>query len=756
MHDLGSSETVHLITPTAIQTLPVDNFADLVRTQAGVVANGEELHVRGGRAGELDEVVDGVTLNDPLTRGRMDIPVLALSSVELIDGGQDAEYGGALAGVLQLRTENPGERWSSSWRYSTDAGLDTHYDQLSLRAGGPLHLGGLGIVAAGDLSGDDTWLPTTRTNHQTSLLGVTFGWRTENHELGWLKLAPVDDPQRGSLQVFASRELRQPWDPAWTQQGWFTPCSDPESCGRPGWSDTPPPPTPGVTWTPYKAADHIAVTDDRRLGTVLSVARSSAARRTTMSLGWIHDHEVHSPSGQPGDAYLLDGGAAFLGQQGVWGNPWYVYFGDDPLYRERRSDQLSLRADQTWQSSADRTARAGVGLTWDNVLLRELDATEFGQRLDSLRTFHAQAPGGFAYAQMRWRFQGLLLNAGARAQLFTPGGDATTVVGSSPRHAQLSLSPRLGVAYPLSTRDVFSLAYVRLQQDPAREFLYDNRTLTTDRAPLGNPALEPSTAISYQGAVKHLFSSTWAGQLGVFYRDVFGQVGARNLAVVPGAYELQYTNQDEAHALGFEASLLHESEHHRAELHYTWMQAYGSESQPEGDPYGLLTGPRTPPIDDRPLSWDRRHGLAFSGFWPLFERWKFAWSSTVSSALPWTPKVRRQLFTDPGLVNSERLDWDENTDVSVRWDPPILPIPLTFGLEVRNLFDHQIDRVATLDGYPHALINTVYDDYGAYRTENGLDGGAYWDASANAWVPVHDPRLLTPPRRIRVSLGARW
>src|SRR5689334_22989318 len=40
VHDLGSSETVHLITPEAIQTLPVDNFADLVRTQAGVVADG--------------------------------------------------------------------------------------------------------------------------------------------------------------------------------------------------------------------------------------------------------------------------------------------------------------------------------------------------------------------------------------------------------------------------------------------------------------------------------------------------------------------------------------------------------------------------------------------------------------------------------------------------------------------------------------------------------------------------------------------
>ena len=257
-----------------------------------------------------------------------------------------------------------------------------------------------------------------------------------------------------------------------------------------------------------------------------------------------------------------------------------------------------------------------------------------------------------------------------------------------------------------------------------------------------------------------MFAATWAAQLGVFYRDVYGQVGARNFAVFPGGYELRYTNQDEAHALGFEAGLLHETGRRRAELHYTWMQTDGSESRPEGDPYGPVRGARVPPVADQPLSWDRRHTLSFSGFWPLFERWTFAWSTVIGSALPWTPKPLREVFDDPSRMNSARLDWTESTDVSLRWDPPILPVPLTFGLEVRNLFDNRSERVATLDGYPHPAINTLYDDYGAYRTETGRSGGAYWfDADGDGapeWVPVNDPRLFNPPRRLRVSLGARW
>src|SRR5262249_41163745 len=153
LHDLRSSETVHLVTPQALQTLPADQMLDALRTQPGVVVDGEELHVRGGRAGEIDQVVEGVVLNDPVRHRPMNVPLLALRGIELVSGGQDAEHGGALAGVLQMRTEDPTPRWSTAWKYSTDAGLDTHYDQASGRIGGPLHAFGLGVVGAADVMG---------------------------------------------------------------------------------------------------------------------------------------------------------------------------------------------------------------------------------------------------------------------------------------------------------------------------------------------------------------------------------------------------------------------------------------------------------------------------------------------------------------------------------------------------------------------------------------------------------------------------
>jgi len=753
IHDLGSSESVHLVTPMALRELPVDQLRDVIQTQAGVVVEGEELHVRGGRPGELDQVVEGVTLNDPLRHRPMDVPVLALRGVELISGGQDAEHGGALAGVLQMRTQDPTPRWS-------DAGLDTHYDQGSARVGGLL-VAGLGVVAAADVMGDDTWLPTVRANRHRDLLGLRIGWRAENRILGWAKLAPMDDPSRASVQVFASRELHEPWDPSWTKDGWYTPCAD-DSCTRPGWSDTEPTGPGASSWTHYTAASHLAVTDERRLGTIVNLSRTRPSSRTSVSLGWVHASSVRSPNGLPGDGFLYAGGPPVLGFENVWENPFYVYWGDDPLYRETRSDQLSLRADHGWAPDANRTARVGAGITYDALSLHELDATTFGKELDSLRAFHVYAPGGFAYAQTRWKVQGMVLNVGLRGQLFSAGPQASHGFAEPAPHARLSLSPRLGIAYPVSVRDVFSLAYVRLEQDPNREFLYDNRSLgaVSNRAPLGNPNLVPATVVSYQGAVKHVFTPTSAAQIAGFFRDVYGQVGARNYAFLPGAYELRYTNEDEGHVIGFEVSLLHENDRRHAELHYTWMEAYGNESRPEGDPYGFVRGPRTPPLMDSPLSWDRRHTLGCSGYWPMFERWTVSWSTVLGSSLPWTPKPRRAPIDTLAEVNSARLGISENTDISVRWDPPVFPIPLSFGFEVRNLFDNRTDRAATVDGYPHAVINTVFDDYSAYRTETGEKGGAYWyDLDGDGtpeWVPVHDPRLLGPPRRLRLSVGARW
>ena len=84
----------------------------------------------------------------------------------------------------------------------------------------------------------------------------------------------------------------------------------------------------------------------------------------------------------------------------------------------------------------------------------------------------------------------------------------------------------------------------------------------------------------------------------------------------------------------------------------------------------------------------------------------------------------------------------------------------TLGLDVNNVFDGRAEVAATVDGYPQLLINATYDDYGAYRTETGRGGGAYWNDGNNdglpGWRPVNDPRLFNAPRALRASVGRSW
>lgn len=407
------------------------------------------------------------------------------------------------------------------------------------------------------------------------------------------------------------------------------------------------------------------------------------------------------------------------------------------------------------------TFKFGAGATYEEVDKRELDGATYGFTIDSLRAYRAFAPGGFAYAQGRWLFEGMVANAGIRGEYFTPGPQAGAQSTPGVDHAIWSLSPRLGIAYPISVRDVFSLSYVRIQEDPRRDLLYDSRHRISNRQPLGNPALVPATAISYQAALKHLMPPQLSLQAAVFFRDVWGLVGARNIQPAADVPILRYDNADEAGVMGTEFTLVREAgDDDRIEIDYTWQVARGTYSREDGVPFGPLLLRRPESVGDHALDWDRRHTISLAGIWHVRGGVTVSWSGLVGSPLPWTPAQPRTDPADLSQENTRRLSWDETTNAAVRCALPRTHGRLVVGLDVRNLFDHRSELAATLDGYPNPVINTRYDDYGAYRTETGLGGGAYYgDANGDGhpgWVPVHDPRLLPPPRSVRLTLDLTW
>ena len=732
LRDRRSSQTVRSIPGTTLQDLPVDGLVEAVGLQAGVVTQAGELHVRGGRAGETTEYLDGFCVSEPLRRRMLELPLFALREVELVTGAPEAQYGCGLAGALQLVSVDPGPRWSADARWTTDFGLSDHYDRANARVNVPL--GGLGVVAAGDATLDGTWYPALRTPTTFDVAGLTVARRSEDLLQAWLKLAPVRSPRRFAAQVLTSRRIHQPYDAAWTTEQWST--------------------TTGQLL--YRAADHLPITEDRQLGALLSTAAEGRDERASATLGWMRTRSVSSVSGVREDL-------ARPYSVGYESDPFQVAAGDYPLYRESDSDALALRGDlERSAPGGDSRVAAGAGLTYEDARLREMDwavPTAFGVPiLDRFRSYDAHAPGGYGYAQGRWTSGGLVVNGGLRCEYWTPGAAGRSQTLPWDGRGALMVSPRLGVAYPVSRTDAFSFSYAHVSQPPARDFLYDQRQAISNRQPLGNPALKPETVVSYESAYQRVFGVEWAMQASVFYRELYDQVGARDYAGKGLPLELRYDNAGNGNVIGFEWNLAWSGERARAEAHYTWMNARGYESRPEGEPFGAIRSARAPVLGDAPLSWDRRHSVVVSASLPWRRSWEVSWSTQVGSPLPWTPHGLTDTIPDPSLINSARLTWSECTNASLRWKP-LRTRSLVVACEVRNLFDTRGENAATLDGYPNPLINTRWDEYGAYRTATGQGGGGYWTDTGGGtghWVPVNDPRLYDPPRSVRMSFSGRW
>jgi outer membrane receptor protein involved in Fe transport len=95
--DVNQTSQVAAISRKELNTLPVQELQEVVNLQAGVVDG----HFRGGRIGEVQYQVDGVTVNNPYdNKSSLRLDRSLLEEVQVISGTFDSEYGQAMSGVV--------------------------------------------------------------------------------------------------------------------------------------------------------------------------------------------------------------------------------------------------------------------------------------------------------------------------------------------------------------------------------------------------------------------------------------------------------------------------------------------------------------------------------------------------------------------------------------------------------------------------------------------------------------------------------
>ena len=110
------TSSVNIIDSDDINAMPVTSIRELVAMSSGGVSAGPDMHMRGGRSGEVVYLVDGIPMNDPATNQfTMNIPLSAVSEVSITTGGFSAEYGGAQSGVVNIITKDATDRFIASF-----------------------------------------------------------------------------------------------------------------------------------------------------------------------------------------------------------------------------------------------------------------------------------------------------------------------------------------------------------------------------------------------------------------------------------------------------------------------------------------------------------------------------------------------------------------------------------------------------------------------------------------------------------------
>lgn len=117
-----------VISAEAIKRRPVLSVDNLLEQIAGVRTTADgEVFVRGGRAGEVAYIVDGVPIGDPLGSGggqvgaNLSLVSGSISEIQIIKDGFDPEYGNALSGIVNIRS-NTGNKNNTriNLQYLTD------------------------------------------------------------------------------------------------------------------------------------------------------------------------------------------------------------------------------------------------------------------------------------------------------------------------------------------------------------------------------------------------------------------------------------------------------------------------------------------------------------------------------------------------------------------------------------------------------------------------------------------------------------
>lgn len=657
--EVNLTSTRATITDRDIATLPVQELQDVVNLQAGVIDG----HFRGGRIGEVQFQVDGISVNNPFNNASsLRIDRSLLQEVQVISGVFDAEYGQAMSGVVNAVLKDGAAKFG--WEAEVSDG---------------------GFIFPGDhrRQVSDRFQPTAQQNYQLSVSG------------------PAGLPQTVFL-VSGRRYLADDYLRAHRR---FLPTDSSDFAGG----------------TPLPTGDSLEAPlgYSREWSGVVKLTNTSIPR-VKLSYQALFNR-VDGRRGNFAYRFNPDG----LSRQHTWAVAHGIdlahtlsattYY--NLAFRQNYLDYSDMRYDDAMDHRYDDAGPAiGMGSYENGAVIQGVDFTRFAQNTNLLlfkgsvasqlnRRHMAKVGGEVTLPRVRFGVPGTLVyttvngqqglvrhfndppdypgvreyrpvsaaifvqdqgewtdltvRAGLRFEYFDarsqvpgdPANPANSIAGSPPSHPRATsskavLAPRLGVAYPITDRAGVHFAYGHFYQFPALGEIFANADYSIlarlqaggiSYGVLGNPDVRPERTVQYELGYKYAVSDRIGADLNVFYKDIRDLLGVEFVSTYNGAEYARMTNVDFGNVVGFTLALdQRQFELLSATLDYTWQLAEGNSSDPRETATRAEAGE-----DPRPrlvsLNWDQRHTFNLTAQLERPQTWSACLILRAVSGQPYSP-----------------------------------------------------------------------------------------------------------------------
>ncbi|RME00672.1 MAG: TonB-dependent receptor, partial [Calditrichaeota bacterium] len=610
---VDQTSTASVISTKQLESLPIERFEEAVTLQTGTVQDAKGgIHIRGGRANEIQYLMDGIPVTDPYsgTNG-VQIENNAIQELTVVSGTFNAEYGQAQSGIINITTKSGTDRFRGNLQaffgsYYTPDDVYLHLDQFR-----PLSVTDL----QGSLSGP---IPGTHKKMKFFLSGRRFdddGYLWGQRWFNVSDSADFSDPQARNWRIYPTGDSAfVPLNPRLTRnlQGKLTYQLSPSlKISLSGSWDQ-------VRWREYDHDFKYNPDGDyhfqKNANTFIFSWNHVLTSNTfyTVKLARVFSENKRFVFKNPLDPRYPPSHFFYL-------PPFNFAPRGAKLDHEYRSTRtLVAKGEISSQITPIHLVKAGfeaklhqLDFLW--FLIVNNDKTGFKPSIDPAlqgpfgRNQYKVNPVEFAaYIQDKIELESMIVNIGLRYDMFNSDyvvpADLRDPAKSAkiPAKSKIQISPRIGVAYPISDRGVLHFSYGHFFQIPPFQFLYSNPEFEVQTGGLnsiiGNAELEPEQTIAYEFGLQQQLTEQLVIDVTGFYKDIKNLLGTEIIRTRQQTRYARYINRDYGNTRGFSISLEKRPIHDPigVTLDYTFMIAEGNASDPDAV---FLDNISVPPIE---------------------------------------------------------------------------------------------------------------------------------------------------------------